>query len=67
MNCRLYTTQKFLGICIVISWTPSSNASDLWNDVLGIDLVKGTVSKKCLRKFISDYIPTTQTMQFLQP
>ena len=64
MNCTVYGTQEFLGICTISSLTPPSNAHDLWNDVLGIDLVKETVSKRCLRKCVSAYISTTQRAQF---
>ena len=67
MNCKVYCTQKFLWICIISYLTPPYNACDLWNDVLGIDLMKETVSKRCLRKFMSAYIPTIQTAQFFKP
>ena len=45
INCTLYGTQKFLGICIIGSLTPHSNLCDLCIDVLGRELVKETVSK----------------------
>jgi len=45
INCTLYGTQKFLGICIIGSLTPHSNVCDLCIDVLGRELVKETVSK----------------------
>jgi len=45
MNCTVYGTQKFHGICIIGSLTPLSKVHDLWIDVLGRDLVKETVSK----------------------
>jgi len=45
---------------------PPSDAHDQWNDVLGIDLMKESVLKTFLRKFISAYISTTQTAQFSQ-
>ena len=67
MNCTAYGTQKFLWFSIISSLIPPSNACDLWNHELGIDLMKETVSKICLRKFISAYISTTQTAQFSQP
>jgi len=46
MNCTVYGTQKFLGICIIRSLTPPSNVCDLWIDVLGRALVKETVQKE---------------------
>ena len=57
MKCTVYGTQKFLRICINSSLTPPSNARDLWNDELGIDLVKKTVSK---RSFRNSYRPIFQ-------
>jgi len=66
MNCTIYGTQNFLWICIISSLTPPSNACDFWNDVLSVDLMKETGSKRCLRKFISAYI-STQTAQFSEP
>ena len=45
INCTVYGTQKFHGICIIGSLTPLSNVHDLWIDVLGRELVKETVSK----------------------
>jgi hypothetical protein len=67
MNSTVYGTQKLLWICIVSSLTPPSNDCDLWNDVYGTDLMKETVSKRCLKKFVSAYILTTQTAQFSDP
>jgi hypothetical protein len=67
MNCTVYGTKYCLGIRIITSMTPPSNSHYLCNGVLGVDLVKGTVSKRCLRKFISAYISKTQTAQFSQP
>jgi hypothetical protein len=67
MNCTVYGTKYLLGIRIITSKTPPSNSRYLYNSVLGVDLEKGTVSKRCLRKFISAYISTTQTAQFSQP
>ena len=45
INCTVYDTQNFLGICIIGSLTPPSNVPDLCIDMLGRELVKETVSK----------------------
>ena len=45
INCTVYGTQKFHGICIIDSLTPPSNVRDLSIDVLGRELMKETVSK----------------------
>jgi hypothetical protein len=45
MYCKVYGTQKFLGMCVMGSLIPPSNVRDLWIHLLGKDLVKGTVQK----------------------
>jgi hypothetical protein len=45
--CTVYSTQKFLWICIISSFTPLSNG---WNDVLGKYLVKENCLKKMFEK-----------------
>jgi len=57
INCTVYNTEKFVGICIIRSLTPLSNVRDLCIDVLGRELVKETVSKNFWE---NSYLPTFQ-------
>lgn len=42
----IYDIQKFLGICIFNSVSVTSNVRDIWNEILGNDIVKETMSQK---------------------
>lgn len=53
MNFSMYDIQKFLGICIISSLAPPTNIRDLWNEVLGTDMVKETMSQKNFEKIRS--------------
>lgn len=48
-----YDIQKFLGICIFNSVLSTSNNRDMWNDVIGNDIVKETMSQKSFEKLRS--------------
>jgi hypothetical protein len=37
--------QSFIEVCMISSLAPHSNISDSWSDVLGVNLMKETVSK----------------------
>jgi hypothetical protein len=44
-NCTVYDIQKFLGVCMISSLARHSSIGDPWSNILGINLVKETVSK----------------------
>ncbi|GBO18512.1 PiggyBac transposable element-derived protein 2 [Araneus ventricosus] len=46
--------QKYLGICLLTSVTQNSNVRDFWNDVVGMELVKNTMSLNNFEKFRSN-------------
>jgi len=62
INCTVQGTEKFLGICIIISLTPPSNVHDLCIDMLGRDLVKETVQKDVWE---NSYLPTFEQQEQL--
>jgi hypothetical protein len=44
-NCTVDDIQKFTGVFMISSLAPHSSVSDSWSDVLGVNLMKETVSK----------------------
>jgi hypothetical protein len=44
-NHTVNDIQKFPGVCMISSLAPHSSVGDPWIDVLGINLVKETLSK----------------------
>ena len=44
-NCIVYVIQKVLRVCMISSLAPRSSIGDPWSNMLGINLVKETVSK----------------------
>ena len=53
IHCRNYDIYKFFGICILSALAPPTNIRDLWNDVIGVDLVKQTMSQKYFERLHS--------------